>query len=138
MAGGSVFLGTNLFRALDNGLSLIERALGSPENAAIGREVADFWKSFTRLFLRLKSQSRGEKSERIDAAINLLYLGSDVLYHRINELSGSVPDRDERLIGVEPLDELLALCHWAQPDSTARSVFDLLPKAMLAMSESLA
>ncbi len=137
MAGGSVFLGTNLFRALDDGLSLIERALGNAENSAVRREVADFWKSFTHLFLRLESQNRHEKSKRIDDAINLLYFASGVLYHRINEFSGSVPFQDTRLVGVEPLEELITLCRWTQPHPTVKTVFDSLPQAMLAASESL-
>jgi hypothetical protein len=130
MTGASVFLHTNLFKALENGLIRIQQLLKPVETS---NGFLNYWEAFYSLFMRLKEQDRAEKSERIDRAINMLYLASGVLYHQVAMISSKLPDCDKRLIGVEDFSKLLQLCRWSDSGNTIDSVFDDLPSKMTSI-----
>ena len=137
MAKASVFIGTKLFTALENGLIQIQHALEALHSSSNRNELVGFWKTLAGLFLQLKGQNSGERSERIDQALNLLYLASGVFYHRLAELSSVVPKADERMIGVEEMAKLLELCGWSKPSQTVNSTFVALLDEMTVTADVL-
>jgi len=138
MAGASVFIATTLFTTLKDGMREIQDALELAENSGVRNQVAGFWAEFSKLFSAVSSHNTQEdRSEQIDNALNILYLASGVLYRRIVEISGHAVVQDERIIGVEELDDLLALCHWTAPDTTLHSVFYGLLSSMAFLTEKI-
>jgi hypothetical protein len=127
MAGSSVFIGTNLFKALENGLVQIEQSFHSSQSQ--GREeLLPFWNAFNHLFSILKKQNRSEKSARIDEALNLLYLASGVFYHRIKEISSATLETDPRLTGVEDIPTLLKICKWTGATKASEMENEIIEK----------
>jgi hypothetical protein len=82
-------------------------------------------------------KDKGSKSEQVDFALNLLYLASGVLYHRLVELSSKLPEIDKRLVGVEEMQDLLRLCHWPTNTKSVKATFDSLVSEMMACAQDL-
>jgi hypothetical protein len=132
MAGASVFIGTTLFKSLENGLPLIQETIEASNDNDFRDEIHLFWNAFSKLFFTLGIQDRYSKSEQVDFAFNLLYLASGIAYHRVAEWSSKMPIFDERLIGVEPFDDLLKICRWPKKTESVKLVFDSLIVQMMA------
>jgi len=135
MAGSSVFIGTNLFKTLENGLSQIKDALISCEGTK--KEMLPFWNSFSDLFFKIGMQNRFEKSVRIDEALNLLYLASGILYHRIREITSASPQLHAHLSDVEDVGKLLQACGWTSDKTTIKEIENELIVEMKASVEKL-
>jgi hypothetical protein len=137
MANASIFIGTNLFKALEDGVCQIQDALHSFPDPKLRNEATPFWNAFSGLFFELGAQGRGKQNEGTDYAFNLLYLASGVLYHRVAEFSPKLPTLDARLMGVEKLGDLLRLCNWQKNEQTTKSVFDSLVAEMTTCASDL-
>lgn len=134
LAGASVFIGTTLFKTLENGLPLIDEAI---DESGCKNEVESFWAAFKSLFFAVSKQNRNERSEQVDFAINLLYLASGIFYYRLEEFSFTQPDLDKDFIRIEPFEELLKLCHWSGKAENVESVFDSLASQMMSCARDL-
>jgi hypothetical protein len=134
LAGASIFIGTTLFKTLENGLTLIEEAIDKSDPS---NEIKHFWTAFKTLFVAVSKQDRNEKSEQIDFALNLLYLASGVFYHRLRELSFTQPDLGKDFICIKSFSELLKLCRWPEKSESVKSVFNSLISQMMACAQDL-
>jgi len=137
LAGASIFIGTTLFKTLENCLGRIEHAIDETEGVEFGDEIKRFWAAFKALFCAVSGQDRTEKSQRIDQALNLLYFASGVFYHRLAELSFAKPDLDKDFIRIESFDELVTLCRWPRKADSVKSVFESLVEEMMACAAEL-
>jgi hypothetical protein len=135
LAGASIFIGTTLFRTLEHCTLLIQEAVEAMGNNDSRREIENFLTAFKLLFSAVGQRDRGEKSEQVDFAFNILYLASGVLYHRITEISSRIPE--DRFTLVEPFNKLLELCRWPGKIDNVKAVFDSLASAMMSCAQDL-
>jgi hypothetical protein len=138
MAGASTFIGTNFFKSLETGIRQIDEQLNSYGlNGETRKELCDFWHVVHLLYLRLRVQNKLEKSVRIDNAINLLYLASGVLYHRIKETSSITIELAPGLSDVEDFEKLLRVCNWARTKTTIQEIENSVVTEMNTLLETL-
>jgi hypothetical protein len=137
MQHASIFIGTNLFKTLENGVSQIDGQLKSISEVTVQNEIEPFWSVFKKLFKIIATTDRGIKDAQVDFAVNLLYLGSGVLYHRIAEFSSKLPSVDARMTGVEGLPDLLQLCHWPTNENSPGPIIPSLIGEMMSCSRDL-
>jgi hypothetical protein len=137
MANASVFIGTTLFKGLEDGLNIIEDAIEASEACDFKKEAMSFWNVFRNLFTAIGKQDRYKQSEQVDFAFNLLYLASGVFYYRVVELSSKQPGIDRRTIEVEPFEDLLRLCRWPGKTENVKSVYSSLIHEMMACAQDL-
>ena len=136
MSGASVFIGTNAFKAVGDGVRRIQDALHELEDSHFKQELLDFWAAFNGLLARIH-QSAELHNERVDEGVNLLYLASGIFYHRISEIFSLTATHDERLVGVEQIDELSRLCNWTNPGQTVKVAFDSVSQQMAHVTNAL-
>lgn len=127
MANASVFIGTNLFKTLGNGLREIEEVIRSETNSGQWLDFVPFLKAFNRFFFQIGLQDRNRPSVKIDRALNLLYLASGIFYLHVAEVFSESPEED-----MEKLAELLNLCQWHTNLETTNQIFSSLMDEMLA------
>lgn len=126
LAGASIFIGTTLWKSLENAFQYFQETIEGSGDHDSKREIEQFLTVFKLLFFAVGKQDRNEKSEQVDFALNMLYLASGVLYHRLEELSSVRPDLKKEFTSVRPLDELLNVCHWPGRTKSVKSIFDSL------------
>jgi hypothetical protein len=137
LAGASTFIGTNLFKTLENGLACIEEAIDESDENDSGKEIKHFWTAFKALFVAVSMRDRNEKSQQIDFALNLLYFASGVFYHRLEELSFVHPDLDKDFIRIKSFSELVKLCRWPTKTENVKAVYSSLIGEMMACAQDL-
>ena len=133
MSGASIFIGTNLFKTLEDGVLKIGETMSALDDSQ-GCELRPIWAAFTKLFSAIQCVDRGSKSKNVDFALNLLYLGSGVIYHHVAAL-------DQRAVtgssGVEPLDELVRQCEWPAEGQSRRTLAHSVTAALMACAADL-
>ncbi len=137
LAGASVFIGTTLWKALENAFPLFQETVEAANNYDSTREIICFLTAFKRLFFAVGNQDRNNKSEQVDFALNLLYLASGVFYYRLQELSSTQPDIGKDFIRIKPFSELLNLCRWPDKTGSVKSVFDSIVVQMTMCAKDL-
>lgn len=137
LAGASIFIGTTLFKTLENGLACIEEAIDESDENESDNEVRRFWAAFKTLFFAVSRRDGNEKSQQIDFALNLLYFASGVFYHRLEELSFAHPDLDKDFIRIKSFSELVKLCRWPKKTEDVKSVYSSLIGEMMVCAQTL-
>lgn len=137
LAGASIFIGTTLWKTLENAFPFFQEAIEASSDRDSKREIEQFLAAFKLLFSAVGTQDRNEKSEQVDFALNLLYLASGVFYHRLEELSFTRPDLKKEFIHIKPLDELLKVCRWPAKAESVKSVCSSLIGEMMACARDL-
>jgi hypothetical protein len=137
LAGASVFIGTTLWKSLENAFPLFQEAIEASNECDSKLEIEQFLGAFKLLFSAVGNRDRNEKSEQVDFALNLLYFASGIFYQRLEALSFTRPDLKKEFISIRPFDELLNVCRWPQKTESVKSVFDSLISQMTACAQDL-
>jgi hypothetical protein len=137
LAGASVFIGTTLFKSLENSLPLIEEEIDELSDDELKGELKPFLEAFKKLFFAVGRMDRNINSEQVDFAFNILYLASGIFYHRIEQLSFTRADLENEFIRVKPFGELLELCRWPEKSEEVKPIFDSLISQMSACAQDL-
>jgi hypothetical protein len=131
LTGARTFIGTNLFAALENGAMELDQLFAGLESATIKGGGALLWKRCHDVIKRLKVLGRTSENPHIDAAFNLLYLATGVLYRQIAHSLTPMPDQDARFATVEEIEDLAQQCQWqGNATESAGQIADALAEVL--------
>ena len=141
MAGARIFIGTNPFLALEDGIRQANEEFEFLCKLPKMQTTCEAWCLVKALVAQLRALGRESQSPMIESALNLLYLATGVLYHEISSDLGATPKLVERFSRVEVLEELLRTCAWKQsnsqnPEDILQDVVAEMKKCLVALQEA--
>ena len=137
MAGASIFIGTNPFVALEDGVRQTGEEFASLYKLQNMQTACEAWRLLTEIVRRFKILGRHSQSPAIDPAFNLIYLTTGVLYYHISTTFSIVPAHVQPFATVEPLEKLLSICSWKQSEDDDRTQ-KIMGELITKLCESLA
>jgi hypothetical protein len=112
MAGARIFIGTNPFFALEDGIQQASAEFEILCKNPNMQTACQAWLLVTQIVVQFRTLGRQSQSAAIDPAFNLIYLTTGVLYHHISSIFSVTPKSVQPFATVESLEKLLGDCSW--------------------------
>jgi hypothetical protein len=122
MEGARVFIGTNLFASLEDGVRQADEEFEHLITFPNMETHCVIWRLNGDILIRLKALGRVTRNSFVDSAFNLLYLSTGLQHNIIASAFNFIPTPVERFSKVEATDDLLKKCGWINSEQSSPGV----------------